>query len=47
MVELRVLTDEGIDLFRTFLDESARSGEPAPLHLLRNYSTDFYPKKFT
>ena len=30
MVELRVLTDEGIDLFRTFLDESARSGEPAP-----------------
>ena len=44
MVELKVLTDEGIYLFRTFLEESARSGEPAPLHLLRNYSTDFYPK---
>ena len=30
MAEFRILTDEGVDMFRTFLDESARSGEPAP-----------------
>ena len=46
MVEFRVLTDEGVDMFRTFLQESARSGEPAPTHLLtdRNYSMEFLPK---
>ena len=46
MVEFRVLTDEGVQMFRTFLEESARSGEPAPTHLLndRNYSKDFTPK---
>ena len=45
MVEFRILTDEGVDMFRTFLDESARSGESAPTHLLtdRNYSTEFSP----
>ncbi len=46
MVEFRVLTDEGVQMFRTFLEESARSGEPAPTHLLndRTYSKDFTPK---
>ena len=46
MVEFRILTDEGVNMFRTFLDESARSGEPAPTHLLtdRNFSTEFLPK---
>lgn len=46
MAEFRILTDEGVDMFRTFLDESARSGEPAPVHLLtdRNYSMEFLPK---
>ena len=46
MAEFRILTDEGVDMFRTFLDESARSGGSAPTHLLtdRNYSTEFLPK---
>ncbi|MEK9730517.1 MAG: hypothetical protein VW230_02020 [Candidatus Poseidoniales archaeon] len=46
MVAFRILTDEGVDMFRTFLDESARSGGSAPTHLLtdRNYSTEFSPK---
>jgi len=45
MVEFRVLTDEGVDQFRTFLEESARSGQPAPRHLLndRTYSKEFRP----
>jgi len=45
MVEFRVLTDEGVDQFRIFLEESARDGQPAPKHLLtdRTYSKEFRP----
>ena len=42
MAEFRILTDEGVELFRDFLEESARSGGKAPTLLLidRTYSTD-------
>ena len=34
MVRLRVLNDEGVNLFRMFLEESAETGAAPPLHLL-------------
>jgi len=48
MAEFRILTDEGVELFREFLEETACSGGKAPTHLLidKTYSTEFSHKIF-